>query len=76
MFLLGLTLDLQIKVTRISSFGKEDFISYFPQGNYPPERIISLSAEDDRHYNALSTLLLKDTDDFLIPESKISRTHK
>ena len=71
MFLLGFTLELQIKVTRISSFGKEDFISYYPQGEYPPERIISISAEDERHYNALSTLQLKDTDDFFIPDNNL-----
>ena len=75
MFLLGFTLELQIEVTRVSSFGKEDFISYYPQGEYPPERIISLSAEDDRHYNALSTLQLKDTDDFFVPDN-ISRIKK
>ena len=71
MFLLGFTLELQIKVTRVSSFGKEDFISYYPQGEYPPERIISISAEDDRHYNALSTLQLKDADDFFIPDNNL-----
>eukprot|EP00800_Vazella_pourtalesii_P003757 TRINITY_DN1390_c0_g1_i6.p1 TRINITY_DN1390_c0_g1~~TRINITY_DN1390_c0_g1_i6.p1 ORF type:complete len:1099 (+),score=195.47 TRINITY_DN1390_c0_g1_i6:39-3335(+) len=76
MFLLGMTLDLQIKVARISSFGKEDFISYFPGGKYPPERIISLSAEDDRHYNALSTLSLLDLDDFFLPVSVTTRTKK
>ena len=56
MFLLGHTLDLQIKVTRISSFGQEDYLTYYPQGDCPQDKIISISAEDDRHYNALATL--------------------
>lgn len=74
MFLLGYTLDLQIKVARTSSFGKEDFISYFPNGEYPPERIISLSVEDNLHYNALSTLSLLDVDDYFLPVSILRRT--
>ncbi|KAI6661939.1 hypothetical protein LOD99_9707 [Oopsacas minuta] len=73
MFLLGFTLDLQIKVARISSFGKEDFLTYYPQGEYPPERIISISAEDDRHYNALATL--GSTDDFYLPADKIPKSN-
>ncbi|KAI6646475.1 hypothetical protein LOD99_12596 [Oopsacas minuta] len=56
MVLLGYTLGMQIRVYRISSFGKEDFITYYPPGNYPNERIINISAEDDRHYNVITTL--------------------
>ena len=71
MFLLGHTLDLQIKVTRISSFGNEDYLTYFPPGDYPRNKIISISAEDDRHYNVLATL--SNTDDFFIPEGKLRK---
>ena len=72
MFLLGHTLDLQIKVTRISSFGQEDYLTYFPQGDYPQDKIISISAEDDRHYNALATL--ENTDDFFIPPGRLRKS--
>ena len=47
---------MQIRVYRISSFGKEDFITHFPPGDYPKEGIINISAEDDRHYNVVTTL--------------------
>ena len=72
MFLLGHTLDLQIKVTRISSFGQEDYLTYFPQGDYPQDKIISISAEDDRHYNALATL--ENTDGFFIPPGRLRKS--
>ena len=64
MCLLGYTLGLQIRVYRISSFGREDFITYYPPGDYPKERIIDISAEDDRHYNVVTTLT--DNEEFSI----------
>ena len=56
MFLLGYALGLQIRVVRLSSFGNEDFISCYPPGDYPVEKVITISSEDDRHYNVIATL--------------------
>ena len=51
MYLLGHTLGVHIQVIRLSHFGQEDFVAYYPDdaGNNWPQ--VSLIAEDDRHYN-------------------------
>lgn len=51
MFLLGHTLSVRIQVLRLSQFGQEDFIAYYPDDADSNWCQISLIAEDDRHYN-------------------------
>ncbi|XP_063401172.1 serine-rich adhesin for platelets-like isoform X2 [Mytilus trossulus] len=51
MFLLGHTLSVRIQVLRLSQFGQEDFIAYYPDDADSNWSQISLIAEDDRHYN-------------------------
>ena len=71
MFLLGYTLGLQICVHRISSYGMEDFTSHFPPGDYPKEKIIAISAEDDRHYNVVTNLNYKE--EFILSSTVFDR---
>ncbi|XP_076114101.1 uncharacterized protein LOC143082342 isoform X1 [Mytilus galloprovincialis] len=51
MYLLGHTLSVRIQVLRLSQFGQEDFIAYYPDDADSNWSQISLIAEDDRHYN-------------------------
>ena len=51
MFLLGHTLGVTLQVFRPSQFGEEDFISYYPDDKKQVFPLVSLIAEDDRHYN-------------------------
>ncbi|XP_060083004.1 uncharacterized protein LOC132562281 [Ylistrum balloti] len=51
MFLLGHVLGVRICVFRLSQFGQDDFVSYYPDNDDNQQPIISLLAEDDRHYN-------------------------
>ncbi|XP_069945000.1 uncharacterized protein [Cherax quadricarinatus] len=53
MFLMGHTLGVTLQVVRPASFGKDDFICYYPDANIGIWPEISLVAEDDRHYNVL-----------------------
>lgn len=51
MFLLGHTLGVRVQVLRLSQFGQEDFIVYYPDETDNNWSQVSLIAEDDRHYN-------------------------
>ena len=55
MFLLGFSLQATIKVIRPSQFGKEDFVTLYPDDLYEDCPNLALVAEDDRHYNILTT---------------------
>ena len=56
MFLLGHTLEATLRVIRPGAHGQEDFVTFYPDGaEAPPERpVLTLVAEDDRHYNVAS----------------------
>uniref|UniRef100_A0A2C9KDR0 Uncharacterized protein n=1 Tax=Biomphalaria glabrata TaxID=6526 RepID=A0A2C9KDR0_BIOGL len=49
--LLGQALGIQIRVLRLSQSGQEDFDCLFPDDAPPEWPVVSLIAEDDRHYN-------------------------
>ncbi|XP_033751292.1 uncharacterized protein LOC117335425 isoform X2 [Pecten maximus] len=51
MFLLGYVLGVSIQVFRLSQLGQDDFVSYYPENKQDQKPMISLLAEDDRHYN-------------------------
>ncbi|XP_069133061.1 serine-rich adhesin for platelets-like isoform X1 [Argopecten irradians] len=51
MFLLGHVLGVSIQVFRLSQFGQDDFVSFYPENELEQMPTISLLAEDDRHYN-------------------------
>ncbi|KAK6191668.1 hypothetical protein SNE40_003296 [Patella caerulea] len=51
MCLLGQTIGTVISVARLAQFGAEDFLCKFPDDSPSDWSIISLIAEDDRHYN-------------------------
>ncbi|XP_042216421.1 uncharacterized protein LOC121862318 isoform X3 [Homarus americanus] len=53
MFLMGHTLGVTLQVVRPASFGKDDFICYYPDANIGVWPEVTLVAEDDRHYNVL-----------------------
>ncbi|XP_071512736.1 uncharacterized protein [Panulirus ornatus] len=53
MFLMGHTLGVTLQVVRPSSYGKDDFICYYPDANIGVWPEVTLVAEDDRHYNVL-----------------------
>ena len=61
--LLGHTLGKPLKVARLASYGTEDFISVYPEVEGVDQTLKStdedtylvISAEDDRHYNAITT---------------------
>lgn len=53
MFLLGHTLGVTLQVVRPASFGRDDFICYYPDANIGLWPEVTLVAEDDRHYNVL-----------------------
>nr|XP_045610164.1 uncharacterized protein LOC123765545 isoform X4 [Procambarus clarkii] len=53
MFLMGQTLGVTLQVVRPASYGKEDFICYYPDANIGIWPEVTLVAEDDRHYNVL-----------------------
>ena len=54
MHLLGYTLGITIKVVRPSHVGQPDFIASYPEDMPSGTPVITLVAEDDRHYNILS----------------------
>ncbi|KAL4224898.1 hypothetical protein ACF0H5_015594 [Mactra antiquata] len=51
MCLLGYCLGVRIRVFRLKQFKDEDFISYYPEDGTDDWPVVSLIAEDDRHYN-------------------------
>lgn len=51
MCLLGFTLGMHICVYRLQQYGQEDFISHYPEDGTDTWPVVSLIAEDDRHYN-------------------------
>lgn len=51
MCLLGYSLGVRIRVFRLQQFGEEDFISFYPEDGTDTWPVVSLIAEDDRHYN-------------------------
>jgi hypothetical protein len=51
MFLLVHALSLKIVVFRPIQFGKEDFVSHYPNDGADTLPKVYLIAEDDRHYN-------------------------
>ena len=51
MHLLGYTLGITIKVVHV---GQPDFIASYPEDMPSGTPVITLVAEDDRHYNILS----------------------
>lgn len=51
MCLLGYSLGVRIQVFRLKQFREEDFISFYPEDGTDDWPIVSLIAEDDRHYN-------------------------
>ncbi|XP_045175267.2 uncharacterized protein LOC123536288 isoform X3 [Mercenaria mercenaria] len=51
MCLLGYSLGVRIRVFRLHHFREEDFISYYPEDGTDSWPVVSLIAEDDRHYN-------------------------
>lgn len=53
MFLLGHTLGVTLQVVRPASYGRDDFICYYPDANIGVWPEVTLVAEDDRHYNVL-----------------------
>ncbi|XP_066982086.1 uncharacterized protein [Macrobrachium rosenbergii] len=53
MFLMGHTLGVTLQVVRPASYGKDDFICYYPDANIGVWPEVTLVAEDDRHYNVL-----------------------
>ena len=54
MFLLGHTLEATLRVIRPGAHGQDDFVTFFPD-EAPAERpVLTLVAEDDRHYNVAS----------------------
>ncbi|XP_043234321.1 uncharacterized protein LOC122387834 isoform X2 [Amphibalanus amphitrite] len=54
MFLLGHALEATLRVIRPGAHGQEDFVTFYPD-DAPPERpVLTLVAEDDRHYNVAS----------------------
>lgn len=53
MFLLGHTLGVTLQVVRPASYGRDDFICYYPDANIGLWPEVTLVAEDDRHYNVL-----------------------
>ena len=58
MMLLGYTLKIIIKVTRLHQVDEADFIAQFPDDPEDPDvDVIYIVAEDDRHYNVLSEAL-------------------
>ena len=54
MMLLGETLNVVITVFRLHRVDDYDFAVKYPNELEDPEGTVSLVAEDDRHYNALS----------------------
>ena len=61
--LLGNTLGVVIQVIRPSQVDKDDFIAYYPSlddaSMYTP--VVTLKAEDDRHYNIVMQIDLSST---------------
>uniref|UniRef100_T1J9E1 OTU domain-containing protein n=1 Tax=Strigamia maritima TaxID=126957 RepID=T1J9E1_STRMM len=55
MYLLGDTLRATLRVLRPSSFGREDYICYYPEKSNDSCPEVNLIAEDDRHYNIILT---------------------
>ncbi|KAK7068053.1 hypothetical protein SK128_023208 [Halocaridina rubra] len=53
MFLMGYTLGVTLQVVRPASYGKDDFICFYPDANIGVWPEVTLVAEDDRHYNVL-----------------------
>ncbi|XP_028399893.1 uncharacterized protein LOC114523227 isoform X2 [Dendronephthya gigantea] len=54
MHLLGYTLGVTIKVVRPSHYGQSDFIASYPEDMPDRTPVVTMVAEDDRHYNILS----------------------
>ncbi|XP_043921147.1 ubiquitin thioesterase otulin-like isoform X2 [Protopterus annectens] len=53
MFLLGYALELTIAVYRLSDFGTDEFLTFYPDDHKDIWPVVILTAEDDRHYNVL-----------------------
>ncbi|XP_052248909.1 uncharacterized protein LOC127856624 isoform X3 [Dreissena polymorpha] len=51
MCLLGYSLGVRIRVLRLSQFNEEDFVAYYPEDGTDSWPVVTLLAEDDRHYN-------------------------
>ena len=51
MCLLGYSLGVRIRVLRLHRFNADDFVAYYPEDGTESWQIITLIAEDDRHYN-------------------------
>ncbi|KAG8272785.1 hypothetical protein J6590_033442, partial [Homalodisca vitripennis] len=54
MCLLGYTLQVSLKVVRLSEQGTQQFVCYYPDDDVGSWPEVTLVAEDDRHYNVLS----------------------
>ena len=52
MLLLGHALGVTLKVVRVSQAEEEDFITLYPD-DLSSSPVVTLVAEDDRHYNVL-----------------------
>jgi len=53
MFLLGHTLSVKIEVARPSQYGKDDFMSHYPDDGADSFPKVYMIAEDSRHYNVV-----------------------
>ena len=54
MILLGRTLNVMIRVMRLHRVDDGDFTAIFPDDLEDASDVVTVVAEDDRHYNALS----------------------